>query len=415
MSDCRFADSSGPSVGVELELQILNPRTLALDGSAGTVLESVPGEFRHAIKPEYYDCCVEIATEVCRDVDEARRDLGGKLQVVDRLASRSGSLIAWGGSHPISHWTARAVVPAPRYLELESRYRDTLHRQLTFGLHVHVGAPDGDSAVRACVGLAEHLPILLALSANSPFWCGRATGLHSNRLAVMDASPTSGPAPRLDGWSDYARFVHGLTSSGLVGSAKELWWDARPSPENGTVEVRICDMPPDLDSALALAALIQCLTVELGRTREPAGDDYVAAVVRQNRWRASRYGMAAEFVDSRTGRKTPAADAVRRLADRLTRIASDLNCVAWLERAASMAGGISGAERQLAAFERTGDLLDVVRRAMLPDPAASVFPAFGTVPPGPGSAPAAFPADPEGCGAETRTHAALWASGRATA
>ena len=379
MSTYDFAGSARPSLGVELELQVLDPATLALDGSAAAVLDAVPAPYRRAIKPEFYDCCVEVATGVCRDVAAAGRGLQDKIEMAASAASRCGVLLGWGGAHPFSHWAERRIAPTPRYQELQRRYRGTLHRQLTFGLHVHVGVPDGDAAVRACRRIGEHLPALLALSANSPFWCGRCTGLHSQRIEVMDASPSSGPPPRLGGWGDYSRFVERLVSTGLIGSAKELWWDARPSPENGTVEVRICDMPPGPDAALTLAALIQCLVVELSgdRSDDPAEDACASTVARLNRWRAARHGMAAEFVDARTGRLTPAADAVRRLVDRLHGVASGLHCEGRLARAVESAKGPDGAERQLAAYEDSGDLRDVVRRCMLPvcRPPLAVVPA----------------------------------------
>ena len=367
MNHERFAGSPRNSVGVELELQILNSGTFALQGSAADVLAAVPNEYRRAIKPEYYDCCIEVATDVCRDVDEAGRDLRGKLAAADWAARGCGVLLGWGGSHPFSHWGESRVVPSPRYAELHRRYRDTLQRQLTFGLHVHVGVPDGDAAARVCTGIVEHLPALLALSADSPFWCGRCTGLHSTRIEVMEASPSSGPPPRLRDWADYRRLVDRLTSTGLIDSPKELWWDVRPSPENGTVEVRICDMPPDLETALTLAALIQCLVADLARRDEmPDEDACVAAAVRQNRWRAARYGMGAELVDVRTGRRASAASAVRGLAEGLRHVARELGCVEWIERAVAMTDGLNGAERQLATYESSGDLVDVVRTRMIP-------------------------------------------------
>ncbi|WP_337176181.1 YbdK family carboxylate-amine ligase [Paludisphaera sp.] len=368
MEERRFACSANHSVGVELELQVLHPRSLALVGSAAAVLGAVPEEYRRSIKPEYYDCCIEVATDVCRDVDQAGRDLRDKLTVAGRAASRAGALLGWGGTHPFSHWAEAGVFPTPRYAELKARYGDTLQRQLTFGLHVHVGVGDGDAAARACSGIVEHLPALLALSADSPFWCGRRSGLQSKRIEVMEASPSSGPPPRLRCWEDYDRLVGRLASAGLIESEKELWWDARPSPENGTVEVRVCDMPLDLDSALALTALIQCLVVDLSRRRdEPADDECAAAAARQNRWRAARFGLGAEFADARTGRRESAAQAVRRLAGRLRDVAGELGCVDWLDRVATMAERPNGAERQVAAHERSGSLAEVVRARMIPD------------------------------------------------
>src|SRR3954451_4340054 len=223
MSFNRFAGSARPSLGVELELQLVDARSMALTGAIDEILAGVPAEFRDAIKPEFYDCCVEINTGVCRDVAEVERDLVAKLATTARIAGPHGVLLAWGGTHPFSPWRDQPVVATPRYLELARLYRETLCRQLTFGIHVHVRGGDGDAAVRVCNRISEHLPALLALSANSPFWCGRATGLHSHRVEVMNASPSGGSPPRLDGWEDYVRLVGRLTAAGLIQTPKELW------------------------------------------------------------------------------------------------------------------------------------------------------------------------------------------------
>ena len=173
---------------MELELQLVDARSMALTGAIDQILAGVPAGFRDSIKPEFYDCCVEINTGVCRDVAEVEQDLGASGRH-RRIAGRHGVLLAWGGTHPFSHWRDQPVVATPRYRELAGLYRETLCRQLTFGLHVHVGVGDGDAAVRACNRIAEHLPALLALSANSPFWCGRATGLAIRTKSRHAAEP----------------------------------------------------------------------------------------------------------------------------------------------------------------------------------------------------------------------------------
>jgi len=365
MSFDTFRGSGRPSLGVELELQLLDARSLALAGACGEVLAEVTPEFQGAVKPEFYDSCVEINTGVCGDVAAVGHDLGARLAAAARAAERHGILLGWGGTHPFSHWRDQPVVSTPRYRELVEQYRETLCRQVTFGLHVHVGVGDGDAAIRVCNRLVEHLPSLLALSVNSPFWCGRATGLHSHRVEVMGASPTGGLPPRLGGWADYTRFVERLIAAGLIGTAKDLWWDVRPSPGHGTVEVRICDMPPDLPSVLGLTAFTQCLVTDLAQGGGDSVDDECGlTIVRQNRWRASRYGLGAEFIDPRTGRSAPARELITDAIDRLRDVAAALGCARQLEQARVMAAGASGAERQLAVFERTGDLLEVVRRQM---------------------------------------------------
>src|SRR4051794_10509643 len=192
MSVDPFRGGARPTLGVELELQLVDPRTFELVAAADAVIASVPDAIRESVKPEFYPSCVEINTGICPNVESVGHDLGPKLAAVAEVAARPGARLAWGGTHPFAHWLDQPITPDPRYLDLANLLRETLCRQLTFGLHVHVGVPDGDAAVRACNGIAEHLPALLALSANSPFWCGRPTGLQSHRVEVMGASPTGG-------------------------------------------------------------------------------------------------------------------------------------------------------------------------------------------------------------------------------
>jgi carboxylate-amine ligase len=385
MNHHRFRGNARPSLGVELELQLVDSRSMALTGAIDEVLAGVPAEYRGSIKPEFYGCCVEINTGVCRDVDEIERDLGAKLATTARIARSRDVLLAWGGTHPFSHWRDQPVVPTPRYRELAGLFGETLCRQLTFGLHIHVGVEDGDTAVRVCNRIAGHLPALLALSANSPFWCGRSTGLHAHRVEVMGASPTGGLPPRLEGWGDYVRLVDRLTVSGLIQSPKELWWDVRPSPDHGTVEVRMCDMPPDLPSVLGLTALTQCLVVELARgdDSDPGLDECGLMMVRQNRWRAARFGLEAGLVDPRTGLRSSAREIIKDLTMRLDETAEDLGCARQLGQVRAMADGPGGAARQLAVFERTGDLTAVARHMTgwhTPEPGPGVAgPAAGNV------------------------------------
>ncbi len=364
MSVGPFRGSARPTLGVELEFQLVDAETLDLVAAADRVLAAVPAAMRESVKPEFYPCCVEINTEVCQDVESVGRDLAAKLATVTELAARHGARLAWGGTHPFAHWLEQPITPDPRYLDLAELLRETLCRQLTFGLHVHVGVEDGDAAVRACDGLVEHLPALLALSANSPFWCGRPTGLHSHRIEVMGASPTGGLPPHLGGWNAYVSMAERLAAAGFIETTKELWWDVRPSERHGTVEVRICDMPPDLPSVLGLTALIQCLVDDLARpgVGGPTPPDQCGQMmVRQNRWRAARYGLGAPLVDLRTGRPSPASDVLKGMVDRLSGTAEVLGCADQLHMVRKMAEGPGGADLQIAHFERTGDLKAVAR------------------------------------------------------
>jgi len=358
----EFQGSRWPSLGVELELQLVDAQSLALTSAIGEVLPAIPERFRDAIQPEFYDCCVEIKTGICHDVAEVRQDLLAKLATMKRVAIDHGVLLGWGGTHPFSHWRDQPIVSTPRYRELAEQYRETLCRQLTFGLHVHVGVADGSAAVHVCNRITEYLPVLLALSANSPFWCGRPTGLHSQRVEVMEASPTGGIPPLLDSWDSYARLVSDLITAGLIQTHKDLWWDARPNPTFGTVEIRMCDMPIDLDSVLHLTALIQCLVVDLAESDlDDSKDECALMIIRQNRWRAARYGLAATLIDLETRHGSAARDVLKALIVRLEGVAKRLGCTQTLSQLMAAVDSPNGAERQIETFVRTGDLSDVVR------------------------------------------------------
>jgi len=381
-----FQNNKLPTLGVELELQIIDPDTLALQPGIDLILDGLPAHLEGSVKREFHASCVEVSTSVCGSVEEVRRDLMAKLAWMADQAARRGLALAWGGTHPFSHWKDQAVTRERRYRELAALYQETLLRQATFGLHIHVGVESGDAAVRACDGIRGHLPVLLALSVNSPFWCGRATGLQSHRLEVQSSIPGGGIPPRLGGWDAYGRLVEHLTRCGQIQSPKDLWWDARPSPGHGTLEVRIFDMPAGLEAVLGLAALVQCL-IHLMASPEAPGprpaqhpgplspeqEQAHGLVLQQNRWLAARYGLDAVLIDPAAGRKVPARVLARELIDRLMPIARELGCAADLQTLRIKVGGASGADRQLLAFARTGRLADVVRLMTRAEPSADWF------------------------------------------
>ncbi|WP_165251687.1 carboxylate-amine ligase [Paludisphaera soli] len=359
-----FKGSDWPTLGVELEMQILDRDSLDLSPVGDDILETVPAEFEESVKPELYQCCVEVNTAICRDVDEVGRDLAAKLALVSERAGRFNARMAWGGSHPFAYWMDQDVSISDRYHQLLEDNQDTIRRQLTFGLHVHVGVADGDTAARACTRVAHYLPTLLALSANSPYWCGRDTGLSSYRLDVMGVSPTGGQPPFLRDWDSFVRLAERLAEVGSIKTTKELWWDVRPSDRHGTVEVRICDMPTDLASVQGLTALIQCLIHNIAEDtgKQPAElNEFGRLMIRQNRWRAARHGIEAMLVDPETGRNEVARDAVRRMTDVLAPTAERLGCSHWLAHARAMAERPDGATRQREVFASTGRLTDVAR------------------------------------------------------
>ncbi len=364
MPPYRFVSNERPTLGVEIELNLVDSQTMALESGVTQILAEIPKELEAAVKPELFQCYIELNTKVCASVDEAHRDLTEKIKVVSEIAGRQGVRLFWSGTHPFSRWQIQEVTPTERYIDLIELLQETARRIITFGLHVHVGVDCGDKAIMICDRILQHLPTLLALSANSPFWQGRNTGLHSQRSKIMETLPTAGLPPLMRNWSEYAWLLNNLVDTGFIRTIRELWWDVRPHHNFGTVEVRICDMPPGLDQVMGITALIQCLVHDLSQEIDQGTYQFDCHpfLIRQNKWRACRYGMDARLVDPATHKVVPARDVVHRLAERLHERACELDCVEHLARLHEMADGPTGSVMQLRVFEETGDLVEVVRR-----------------------------------------------------
>ncbi|NBD37773.1 MAG: YbdK family carboxylate-amine ligase [Verrucomicrobia bacterium] len=359
----HFKSNSTPTLGVELELQLVDAKKFGLKSAILDILEEVGGE-QAWIKPELMQSYVEINTGVCSSVDEVREDLTRKLDRLYAAARKHGTGVLWAGSHPFSTWMDQEITPKERYLKLVELMQDTARRIVTFGMHVHVGVDSGDKAVMVVDRLMRYLSTLLALSVNSPFWVGRKTGLQSQRIKIMEQLPAAGSPPFLRNYSEYCWVVNQSLQSGFLNSIQEIWWDVRPHPRFGTVEVRICDLPQNLEDTLALVALTQCLVCALGDQIEEGVYQYDIhpIVVRQNKWKAARYGLQAELIDPVTHSTIPVRDMVFFLYEKLKPYAERLHCTQALNHVISMVNAPSGAERQLALYEESGyDLAAVVR------------------------------------------------------
>lgn len=361
-----FTRNDRPTLGVEIELQLVDADTMALKSAAGEVLKDVPERLSNSVKPEIMQSYLEINTDICENVDQVKRDLGAKLEVVEAVAKGRGVRLFWAATHPFSPWWDQEITPTERYRNLVELLQESARRLVTFGLHVHVGLDSGDKAIMVCDRIMRHLPTLLALSANSPFWNGRATGVRSQRIKVMEGLPTAGLPPLMRNWSEYVWLMNHLVETGFVRTIREIWWDVRPHHNFGTVEVRICDLPQDLPSVLALTALVQCLVHRISEEVDHGTYrfDSHPMLVQQNKWRACRYGLDASLVDLDTREPRPARQVVRDLVSRLRDNAEALGCLPYLKTILEMVEQPTGADRQLAVFEQTGDLAEVVRRSL---------------------------------------------------
>ena len=365
MTTLRFTPNSAPTIGVEIELQLVDSDSFALRNSIAEVLDALSSDLRSSVKPELMQSYLEINSGICHTVREVGEDLRQKLDAVQAAIDPLGLHLFWAATHPFSSWRDQQVTVDDRYNRLVELMQDVARRLVTFGLHVHVGVDTGDKAIMICDRMLKHLPLLLALSSNSPFWEGRNTGLHSNRSKIMEGLPTAGLPHQMRNYSEYVWLIHHLVETGFINTIREIWWDIRPHHNFGTVEIRVCDMPANLHQVLAITALIQCLVVAISLEIEQGTfqSEYHPMMVQQNKWRATRYGADAKLVSSSDFHQRSVQETVDDLISRLLPTARTLDCEQELLSAASLPGN-TGSRQQLQIHEATGSRQEVVRQML---------------------------------------------------
>ncbi len=374
----EFRTSPTPTIGVELELGIVDRATRGLVNAASEVLEHLgggvasepgstvtsDGDEHPFVKHELFESTLEVITGINDTVAGATADLSRTLADLDGALARHHldlGLVA-SGTHPFTRWADLRLSPGERYHGLVERIGWPARRLAIHGTHVHVGVRSGELAVAVTNGLAEQLPLFLALSASSPYWEGHDTELCSARTKVFEALPTAGLPPLLDGWVDFEGFMSTLLTAGAIASIREVWWDVRPHPDFGTVELRMCDAVQTMHEVGALVALSQCSVAEL-QARATAGGPTTTVrdwVVRENKWLAARHGIDAELIVDDEGTRRPARDLVREMVDRLAPFAAELDCAEELERVPAIVERGTGAQRQREVLSGGGDHHDVV-------------------------------------------------------
>jgi carboxylate-amine ligase len=369
MAKIDFHRNERPTVGIELELGLLDGDSLGLTSGYGLlnarlIADGHQDEDASNFKPELMQCVLEINTDVCETIGDAERDLRGKIAIVETACDALGLKLWWGATHPFSSWEDQQITPDARYLQLVNLLQEMARRLVTFGLHVHVGVDSGDKAVIICDRIMRHLPTLLALSVSSPFWEGRRTGLQSHRSKVMEGLPTAGLPTQMRNWSEYVWLVNHMIDTGFINTIREIWWDVRPHHNFGTVEVRVCDMPGNLSDTLGIAALVQCLVKALSDEIDNGTyqSDSHPMMVQQNKWRAARFGNQAKLVNTNTYRVATVADTVASLIETLQPAAAELKCESYLNHCVFMAENPSAAQQQLDLLAETGDPKEMVRR-----------------------------------------------------
>ncbi len=352
---------AGPryTLGIEEELMIVDGEQFDLVNAIESLLEdAADGE----IKPELMESVLEIATKPCKDTAEAGEQLRSLRAQVARTAGARDLRIGSAGTHPFAMWEDQRIVARPRYRDLISDLRYVARQELVFGLHVHVGIDDPEKAIHVANGMRVHVPVLLALSANSPFWRADRSGLMSTRTPIFRAFPRVGIPPRYEDWDHYCREIDFMVRSGAMEDYTYLWYDVRPHPRLGTVEIRVCDAQTRVEHTVALAALIQAMVKELCEHHEAGGTlgDYPWQMLDENKWLAARHGLDRDLVDLPSSDRIATKQLARRLLDRLRDHAQDLGSEADLEGIEDLLQRGNGAARQIVVFEANEDLREVM-------------------------------------------------------
>lgn len=351
--------SKGFTIGIEEELMIVDAETYELVNAIEQLLAE---DDTDEIRPELMESVLEIATPPCADIPEAERELKRLRKHACEVATSKGLAIGSAGTHPYALWEEQRIVARPRYRELVEALRFVARQELIFGMHVHIGIDDPDKAIHVANGMRVHVPVLMALSANSPFWRADATGLQSSRMPVFRQFPRVGIPPWYRDFADYERRMKFMIDSGVMEDPTYLWYDVRPHPKFGTVEVRACDSQTRLEHTIGLAALTQAMAKELAEHFDAGTElsDYPWEMIDENKWLAARHGLDGELVDLPTNDRVTTKALVRRLLDRLREHAQDLGAEDALEGVEDLLARGTGAHRQRVVYEANRDLREVM-------------------------------------------------------
>ncbi len=366
MSPIEFTPSRRSTLGVEVELFIVDSRTLQLSNSATALLDAlgpVPlAAGGSKVKHEFHEHTVEMVTDVCSTVAEARADLGATFERLRAAARSLGLRLVSCGTHPISDWRHAELTRDDRYQMQLDHVQWIARRAQICSAHYHVGVDDADKAIAITNTLMFYHPYFLALTASSPYYERDDTGLASCRTSVLEAMPTAGFPHLLSGWGEFVTMFRSLQAAGVIAGVREIWWDVRPHPEFGTVELRMCDGPSTLGEVTAVAALAQCLVRHIDDAIE-SGAPLVTPprwILRENKWLAARYGLDAAIVVNELGTRQVIRDAVPTLLDDLEATATTLGCRDELAQVARILEHGASYERQRRIVDEGGTLFDVV-------------------------------------------------------
>ncbi len=351
------------SIGIEEEYQTIDPETRDLRSHiASEILSKGKLALSEAIKPEMHQSVIEVGTRVCKDIQEARQNILELRREVITLAAEHGMLLASASTHPFSDWKTQEIYPDPRYHQVVEDMQLLARANLVFGLHVHIGIEDRNTAIHIMNSMRYFLPHILALSTNSPFWMGMQTGYKSYRCKVFERFPRTAIPDVFANWAEYETLVNLLVKTHCIDNGKKIWWDIRPHPFFNTLEVRVCDIPMRLDETLAIAALIQATMGMLYKLHasNKSYRIYGRALIMENKFRASRYGIQGKLIDFGKEEEVPLMDLMTEYLNLISDEVDELGSREEINYIHQMLEMGTGADRQLKVFNETGDLKKVV-------------------------------------------------------
>jgi glutamate---cysteine ligase / carboxylate-amine ligase len=362
--DHNFGAGDQYTLGVEEEYMLLDNESFDLVQHVDTVLSAAQnGELTDRIGPELMQSVVEISTPVCKGVAEVDAELRKLRGLVSGIAGERSMRVGSAGTHPFSLFERQRITARDRYRNLVDQLQYVARRELIFGLHIHVAVDDPEKAIKVTSALLLHLPDFLALSANSPFWRGEATGLASSRQMVFAAFPRSGPPPRFRDYGDYAEVVGQLEKTGCIADYTHIWWDIRLHPRFGTIEVRVMDAVTRVEETVALTAYVQALVKHYAERFDSGAElpSFHRILISENKWLGARYGLEAPVMDLATGRRNrvPVAQLIRRTLRDIEPHARELGAERELEGIKDILAKGNGADRQLRVFNANRDIVEV--------------------------------------------------------
>jgi carboxylate-amine ligase len=350
------------TIGIEEEYQVVDPETRELRSYITQILDRGQTILREQIKPEMHQSIVEVGTQPCRNISEARAEVLKLRGTIASLASVHNLKIVAAGTHPISSWMNQEITPFERYKGVVEEMQQLALQLLIFGMHVHVGMPNDDVAIELMNVARYILPHLLALSSSSPFWMGRNTGFKSYRASIFSNFPRTGIPPSFHSASEFQSYINLLINTKSIDNGKKIWWDLRPHPVFGTLEFRVCDIATKVEECLALAATMQALIVKFYRMFEQNTTFrvYRRALINENKWRAQRYGLDGKLIDFGKRTEVEAKALVHEIVELVDDVVDELGSRKEVEYLLTMCEQGSSADRQLKVFKETNDLKAVV-------------------------------------------------------